>query len=165
MEQRRRGDPIVETDEAVRSLNMIATLSDLICYTNANAQQDPWRRIAMHQQGCAPQAIQALLTGLPNIPQSYLSVVESVNLEGVEIGAFCLEPAGGTGADLAEKVIDWNNSVNPLINLLRRHGVYEVASWEADPIAIAYAEGLFRVGQTVLYNCGNFDENGDRQLL
>jgi len=136
---------------------MITTLDALIAFTQRRAEL-PYR-VALAQPGCAAEAMTQLAKRLPRMPNSYLSVIRAIALDHVAIGYFWLSPEAFPGHDLAERLIACNDPArNPLVDIFCRHGVYQVASWEADPIGVVYSEGLFKAGQTVLYNSGNFEE-------
>lgn len=137
---------------------MISSIDELVAFTQRRAASVP-HRIGITRPGSSIEAVARVAKQLPGIPTSYLSVIRELALDRVAIGYFWLSPEGFPGRDLTERVIACNDpSQNPLEGLFRRQRVYQVASWEADPIAVVHAEGLFKVGQTVLYNSGNFED-------
>jgi hypothetical protein len=154
-------------------IDMIASLDELIAFTRRLGDALPELResIVIYQPGCSPGAVNALARKLPGMPESYLSVIKAVRLDGIAIGYFQLSPSF-EGRDLTEKVVSCNDLThNPLIERHRKYGVYQVASWEADPIGVVYADGMFKAGQVVKYNIGNPGEkpvvlaNGFDQFL
>jgi hypothetical protein len=137
---------------------VITNLDELIAYSQKLAQDLPWPHVALRKPGCSPQAVRALADHLPGMPRTYLYIVEAVHLDRVSLGYFLLYPPG-YGEDLTEKLISWNDpAINPLTDMYREHGVYHVASWEADPIGVVHSEGTFKVGQVAMYNTGNLEE-------
>lgn len=137
---------------------MIASLDELVAYTQTLGEALPELReaIVLRRPGCSQAAASLLAQRLPGIPHSYLTVARVINIDGVSIGYFQLSPSAYGGRDIAEKVIACNESaMNPLMKRHQKFGVYQVASWEADPICVAHAHGLFEMGQVVKYNIGN----------
>ena len=135
---------------------MIRTLDDLIAYTQQLADNLPELRdsIVIKRPGCSPDAIVRLKAALAGIPQSYLDVVSAIDLNGIAIGYFQLSP--GSGKDFVDKLVRCNTATaNPAADRFHSDGVYQVASWEADPIGVAYHAGPFGVGQVVKYNVAN----------
>lgn len=136
---------------------MLATVNDLIAYSHRLANDLPGLRdsIVVDRPGCSQVEIAALVAALPDLPESYTSVATAVKLDGVAIGYFQLSP-GVHGDGLAGKLIACNEpSITPMARRYRNHGVYQVASWEADSIAVAHASTTFNIGQIVKYNAGN----------
>lgn len=153
---------------------MIASLDELIAFSRRLGEALPELResIVIGRPGCSPEAVNALAKKLPGLPESYLSVIKTVRLDGIAIGYFQLSPSAFEGRDLTEKVVSANDPAhNPLAERHRKYGVYQVASWEADPIGVVHANGMFKVGQVVKYNIGNPGEkpvvlaNGFDQFL
>jgi hypothetical protein len=136
---------------------MLTTFNDLIAYSHrlANALPDFRDSIVIDRPGCSQSEIATLMKALPGLPDSYTSVAKAVKLDGVAIGYFQLSPSS-RGNGLADKLVACNDpSITPMANHYRTHGVYQVASWEADPIAVAHVSTTFNVGQVVKYNAGN----------
>jgi hypothetical protein len=134
---------------------VITSLDDLVAFTRSlgDALPELRDRIVLHRPGCSSEAIIVLAETLPGIPESYLSIVRSLRLDGIAIGYFQLSPSAFCGRDLTEKLISCNDpDQNPLVEIHWKNGVYQVASWEADPIAVAHTNSSFKVGQVVKYN-------------
>jgi hypothetical protein len=139
-------------------IDMITSLDELVAFTRrlGAALPELRKRRVINRPGCSLEAVSALAEKLPGVPDSYLSVIKAIRLDGVVIGYFQLSPSAFEGRDLTEKVISCNDPVqNPLVEGHRIYRVYEVASWEADPIGVVHTDGVFKVGQVVKYNIGN----------
>jgi hypothetical protein len=136
---------------------MLTTFNDLIAYSHRLANDLPDLRdsIVIDRPGCSQAEIAALVKALPGLPDSYTSVAKAVKLDGVAIGYFQLSPSS-RGNGLADKLVACNDpSITPMASHYQTHSVYQVASWEADPIAVVHASTMFNVGQVVKYNTGN----------
>jgi hypothetical protein len=137
---------------------MIASLDDLVAYTQAIARTRSFRK-GIRQPGCPPERVRALAELLPGIPATYLSLIGPLHLDGVTIGYFRLFPEAYAGSDLVARVVSCNAAgENPLRETYCRDRVYQVASWEADPICVVHTAGPFAIGQTVLYNIGDLEQ-------
>lgn len=142
-------------------INVIRNLEELVAFSErvGDALPELRKSIVIGRPGCSLEAVNTLLKKLPGMPDSYLSAIKAIRLEGIAVGYFRLSPSAFAGRDLTEKVISCNNpSQNPLVERHRMYGVYQVASWEADPIGVVHADRMFKVGQVVKYNIGNPEE-------
>lgn len=140
---------------------MIRTLDDLIALSEACAEDTPFDRdrLLIRRGGCTEEEIARLREELPDIPDSYLNIVRKVNLHEIVVGFFALSPEAFRATNLTDSLIAANNPEDyPMMNWLRRDRAYHVASWEADPIGVAYERTRFSPGQIIVYNCGNPDE-------
>lgn len=135
---------------------MIQNLDDLVEFTERRGIQRPLLRdgIVIERPGCSQATIDKIRDFLPGMPTSYLDVVKAIRVEGIAIGYFELAPTSHKAADLAEKLLDWNANAG-LHSRFEEDGVYEVASWEADPICAVYRNGDNDIGELVMYNVGN----------
>jgi len=134
---------------------MIRNFDDLLAYTGTLAAASP--EIAAETRivrpGCAPHVIAALERALPGLPESYLSVLASLAIDGIVIGYFELTPSSALARNLVDKLQMFNDPDQaPMARYYRRYEVYHVASWEADPVCVAHADGTFRLGQIVKFN-------------
>jgi len=135
---------------------MIDSLDDLVRYSEEVAKASPLisKKVQIVRPGCQPEVVAALRQLLPGLPESYLSVAESIAIDGIVIGYFNLTP-GLPRARITEKLRVSNDPVMaPMAERFRQHGVYQVASWEADPICVTHTAGMFEIGQLVMYNVG-----------
>lgn len=139
---------------------MISNLDDLIAFTNQLGQELPALRdsIVIEQPGCTQDEIDKVAESLPGIPESYLAIAKQVRLLGIAIGYFQLTPNSYQGLSLCEKLLDCNLN-SGMRNRFERDCVYQIGSWEADPIAIAYQSGQYERGQVLKYNAGNPEED------
>jgi len=141
---------------------MIRNLTELVAYTQKLASACPslFECIALEEPGCSAQELMILANALPGLPASYLSILGRLKLDGISIGYFQLAPCARIGTPFVQKLIDGNRpEIMGMAKQFDRHGVYYVASWEADPIAVAYNDISFVVGQIVKYNVGNLMAN------
>lgn len=117
---------------------MISTLEDLVKYTERRAAKSPAiaARVLLKSPGVARQERLKLEQQLPGLPASYLECAERFRLETVELGMVALRPRNFGGQGLAERLIVANGPSNPVADILRSHSLYEVASWETDPIGV-----------------------------
>jgi hypothetical protein len=133
---------------------MIDSLDALIQYTERVAQASPLiaRRVQITRPGCEPDTIAVLRKAFPGLPDSYTSVLESIAIDGISIGYFNLTP-GRSRASLVDELRAHNDpTITPMAEVYRQCGVYQVASFEADPICVAHREGPFEIGQIVKYD-------------
>lgn len=134
---------------------MIFTLNDLIAYTHTQASVAPATvadELRITRPGCTENELRCLSKALPGIPESYLSVIGSMNINGVVIGYFELTPGRGVTINIVEKLSRFNDMSHGLPNIsTHRDGAYLIAKLEADPIGIIYRANRFEVGQVVLY--------------
>ena len=134
---------------------MIRNLDELIRYSEQVANSLPLiaNKVRIVRIGSQPGIIATLTQVLPRLPESYLSVVESIAIDGISIGYFELTPSASHTMSLVEKLQIYNDpTFTPMFEYYQKHGVYQVASWEADPICIVHTDGKFKVGQVVKYN-------------
>lgn len=136
---------------------MIANIQELAEFTRRLGDKIPHLRdgIALKQPGYSQEAINGTAAKFPEMPESYWSLVRTLKLDGVAIGFFQLSPQAYEGVNLLEKLSRCNTSTNPFHNTNQHYGLYQVASWEADPICVAFRDGPFKKGQIVKYNVGN----------
>jgi len=137
---------------------MIGNLDELVAYAErtANALPELSEEIRILRPGCPPDLIATLRETLPGLPESYLSVLEAIAIDGIAIGYFQLTPSSSQATNLADKLRGFNDpTLTPMAEHYRRHGVYQVASWEADPICVAHSDGTVKIGQVVKYNAAD----------
>jgi hypothetical protein len=111
------------------------------------------KRVHIRRPGCPPDVISALRGTFPGLPESYLSVAESLAIDGISIGYFNLTPSLSRDKSLPEQLRAFNDpTIRPMAEPFVQHGVYGVASLESDPVCVAHADGTFKVGQVVKYS-------------
>jgi hypothetical protein len=94
--------------------------------------------IVLKSPGISQSDYARLTSSLPNLPESYLKCIQSVDVKGVSIGYFRLWPRAVKADNLVEGLVKMNApEKNPLWHFLREKGFYEVAAWEAEPICVA----------------------------
>jgi hypothetical protein len=131
---------------------MISSLDELKSFTLAMAKTLPDTlkdRFMLTSPGCSAEQCKALKESLPGLPQSYLQCIVYINLHRVSIGPFHLWPTGFSGADLAEALLSANFEDHPFQPMLRTYGLYYVASWDVDWIAVAAEESSLGGGVVV----------------
>lgn len=137
---------------------MITNLKELQDYTKRLMEKLPEikNEILLCSPGCSEAQISQLIHALPNIPESYLRCIRQFNLFGVSIGYFRLWPGILVGDDFIQGLIKTNLSEsNPVLQFLQRNGLYEVATWDTAPIAVASRTSNNRNGKVFLINCEN----------
>ena len=139
---------------------MIRNLDDLIGYTRKLGDKLPALRdsIVLERPGCTLEVANEIGEALPGIPESYLDVAKAIRLVGIAIGYFQLAPNSYNGTDLLEKLVDCN-STTAMRSRFDDDGVFQVASWEADPIAVVHRSGRHAVGEVLKYNAGNPEQD------
>ncbi len=134
---------------------MINTLIELTERSEIVGDSTPAIRdqVVIRRPGCSRDEIREIARSLPRVPDSYLSVAAEIHLNNATIGYFCLSPGGPPEQGLLEKLIDSNDPTRfDFAERCVADGVYHVASWEADPIAVAHSDTIFSRGQTVMYH-------------
>ena len=117
----------------------INNLDELVRYSKQVAHRVPLiaKRVRIERPGCRSDVIAALRQMVPGLPDSYVSIVASVRIDGISIGYFNLTPSLSRATSLTDQLRAYNNPViAPLAERYREHGVYQVASWETDPICV-----------------------------
>jgi hypothetical protein len=134
---------------------MLKTLEDLIQHSARMADRLPAieSEVRLSVPGVSASEAARILSALPGLPDSYMRVAESITLCGKSIGCFQLAPCSHPGNSLFHVLRGANSSAsNPHAERFRGHGVYQVASWEADPIAVVCSAGKANRGHIVLYD-------------
>ena len=137
---------------------MINNLDELVAFTHRIAEKYPLIRddIRLRRRGCDEDEIAQLLVRFPAMPESYLSVARFLDLNCATIGYFVLSPCSSPRTSLVQKLIECDDPIlSPHTIRYRRDGVYQVASWEANLIAIVFEPGEFERGQLLLYHIGH----------
>lgn len=139
---------------------MISNLDDLVAFTNRLGEKLPFLResIVLKRPGCSPSEIDKVVESLPGIPESYLEIAMQVQLLGIAIGYFQLAPNSCLGQDLSEKLLDCNLN-SGMRSRFELDGVYQIATWEADPVVVVFQDGRYNRGQILKYNAGNPEKN------
>ncbi|RCS43247.1 hypothetical protein DTL42_19005 [Bremerella cremea] len=135
---------------------MITSLDELVAYSESQAEELPALkdRILLKRPGSEKEEADRLTVLLPQLPSSYVSVAEEIDLLGVSIGFFELSPTSTPGVSLSEKLLRCNKDAG-MRSIFERDGVYQIGSWDADPVAVAITSGSFQHGQVVKYSVGN----------
>lgn len=130
---------------------MIATLPELVAYTRERAARSPEvaNRVLLRSPGIDRADGATLLHELPGLPSSYLDCAERFALETGELGMAVLRPSSFGGTGLVDRLVTANGPANPLARFMQAHALYEVARWEADPIAVVREDSDTRPGQVV----------------
>jgi len=135
---------------------MISSLDDLARYTQERARQAPLiaDRIVLRSPGLAQSEFACLADALPGLSEDYLDCLARIDLQGISIGYFSFPPPrtpGGPG--LVEWLRDANSDAeidsNPVSHFLAANELYEVASFESDPICMVRTTARERSGQVV----------------
>ncbi len=130
---------------------MISTLDELQRYTEERAERSPAiaSRVLLRSPGLGAEDAARLARDLPGLPQSYLDVAQRFALASVELGMAGLRPRDLGGDGLADRLVVANGPDNPVVGFLRDNDLYEVASWETDPIAVVREGAERRPGEVV----------------
>ncbi|MGH9267329.1 MAG: hypothetical protein ACRD0D_04045 [Acidimicrobiales bacterium] len=131
---------------------VISTLEELQSYTEQRAAKSPAiaSRVLLRSPGLSADEASRLGRDLPGLPSTYLDCAERFALETVELGMVALRPRSLGGDGLLERLVLANGSANPVAEFLRGQDLYEVASWETDPIGVVRDDSTSgRSGQVV----------------
>ncbi len=117
---------------------MIASLEDVKAYAEERARKNPVvaSRILMRSPGLNNEGRRRLRRELPGLPDSYVDCAERYSIGTVELGMAALRPRSFGGEDLVDRLVMANGPANPVFGFLQARGLYEVASWESDPIGV-----------------------------
>lgn len=96
----------------------------------------------------------ALKVAIPSLPQSYCDVARQVALKGKVVGYFSLWPEAFDKGTLVDTLVEANSEKSPFAEQFRKIGVYQVASYEADPIGVV-GEGEPNRGEVFKLDIGN----------
>jgi hypothetical protein len=117
---------------------VISSLEDLVRFTRKRASEEPQfaDELELRVPGLSPAELDRLATALPGIPASYLECLAHLELRGVTLGVFNLQPAA------AQETVEWLIDVNRpgdylYVTYLAPNRLYHVASWGTDPICVA----------------------------
>lgn len=133
---------------------MISNLNDLIDYTEriATIYPDLTDEIRIRRRGQPWRFAFELGHRLPEMPRSYLTILDTLDLDGVSIGYLQLAPSFGPSKSLLERLVEANDPrVNPWAVEFRRLGVYQVAAWESDPICLTHASAMCAGGSVMIW--------------
>ncbi len=98
---------------------------------------------------------------LPDLPDSYLSIIAEFDLSDVDMQFFELSINSPRTLGIVERFADRNRPDNyPEMVQLTRDGVYWVASLEADPIGVAHKSATFRRGNVIWYQHDSLNSQG-----
>lgn len=82
---------------------------------------------------CDLELLKATISGLP---ESYLDVAKKIALKGKVLGYFSLWPEAFDQETLEETLVKANSETAPFTSTFRKHGCYQIATYEAEPIGI-----------------------------
>jgi hypothetical protein len=132
---------------------MISNIEDLISFTNNLEIILPQLKgkIALNYSGCPKEEIDKIKNAFPKMPKTYLDFVKQIDLVGKSIGYFQLAPNSEKGETLYEKLNNCNIH-SAFKEVFQMNEVYQIGSWEADPICIVYKSNQLVNGQIVKLN-------------
>ncbi len=97
---------------------------------------------------------EALKVTIQSLPKSYCDVAGQVALKGKVSGYFLLWPEAFDKGTLVDTLVEANSEKSPFAEYFQRIGVYQVASYEAEPIVVV-CEGMFNEGDVLKVDIGN----------
>ncbi|MDB5339641.1 MAG: hypothetical protein JWN70_5260 [Planctomycetaceae bacterium] len=135
---------------------MITNFDELIAYTTRLGDTMPalYHSVVLKRPGCSLQELERIVTSFPNMPESYLQVAGDIALVGIAIGYFQLAPNSSQGDTLCDKLQDCNRNAG-MKGRFQFDSVYQIGTWDADPICVAHQAKRYAPGQIVKYNAGN----------
>lgn len=144
------------TKNTRQDVRMLTSLDDLVVYTNYLGSKYPIisEEKVLSRPGCSKDIANDILDSFPGISDLYVEIVSEINVFGVSIGSFVLSPQSFDGANICEKLIDCNTN-SGMSQYFARDKVYQIGSFEADPVAIAATSSKYVEGSVVLYDLGN----------
>jgi hypothetical protein len=117
---------------------MIKTLEDVERYSQEQARlsAEIADHIELRRPGLSEIEAAALRRQLPGLPDDYLEIAQTWQLDGISIGFFNLWPGRGAHSGLATKLIGANGMGNPGFDGLRHLQMLWVATFEGDPVCV-----------------------------
>ena len=131
---------------------MINDLNALTEYTINRGEKTPRLKgqIVLSSPGCDQDSIAKIKNALPNMAESYLSCAQAFNLNGICLGFFQLSPPGSKKLNFVERLVQINTpEKNPFWIFMSENGLYEVATWEAEPICVATNKSSHKEGSVL----------------
>lgn len=127
---------------------MIKTLDDVESYSRELAHSSPEiaGEVELRRPGLSEVDAVALRRQLPGLPDDYLAIAKTWQLDGISIGIFNLWPGRGARLGLATKLIAANGPENPDFDALRCYQMLWVAMFEGDPVCLK-ARDAAKAGQ------------------
>ena len=133
---------------------MITKINEIVQYTHELSERlHPAlrSRTIIEKKECSHDEIDRLRRSMPKMPESYLNIIRETNLDGISIGFlnFGLPVPGGS---MIDQIIEWNNEPeNEKYEEHKKYHSYEIASYEADPVAVVHTDGEFKKDQIIMY--------------
>lgn len=125
---------------------MINNLKELQSFTEKLSRELPalTEDTLLVSPGFTKEQCAKLKESLPEIPDSYLECLKKFKLKGVSLSYFSLWPTWrGKTIDTIDEIIQVNTSEkNPLIELLRKQNLFEVATFEGDTICVSSEDSM-----------------------
>jgi hypothetical protein len=119
---------------------MIKTLEDVRIYSEDRSARSPLiaDEIRIPSPGLSSDELARVREALPGLPNSFLEVVAQLDLEAAQI-EFFLSPCsyGKRRGEMVRCLLERNSDENYFFDLLTDNQLYEVGSWEGDPICVA----------------------------
>jgi len=110
----------------------------------------------MTSPGCSLERILFLKEKLPRLPQSYINIIESYSINGIEIGGLDLSPYGIGNVDIVAALL--NAYEDPFFpkEFMQKHKMYQIGSYNTDILCVTEGTENFEEGE-ILYVDEGYD--------
>lgn len=103
----------------------------------------------MTTPGCSQETIEKLKKILPTIPDSYIKVIEKINLNGVSVGYFQTSPYSFNSDGMVANLIEGNQGEVIFHEYMNKYKLYSIATTSDFGIFVATFESPFKEGEII----------------
>lgn len=132
---------------------MIKNIKELQDYLlkDANDFDDPIfkRRWMMTSPGCSKEEIEKLKKALPGIPESYTKLLETFNLNGIDVGYFGASPFSFNPEGMVANLIEGNEEGVMFGDYAQQYHLYSIASYSDIGVFVATASSPYKEGEII----------------
>ena len=100
--------------------------------------------------GCSKEEIKELKSVFPGIPESYIKLLEAVNLNGISIGWLRVSPFSFNPEGMVANLIEGNEEGVLFSEYASQYHLYSVATTDGFGIFVATASSPFKEGEIIL---------------
>ena len=108
------------------------------------------RHHLMTSPGCSKEDIEQLNEVLPGMPDSYTSIIEKVNLNGISVGFFEVSPSSFQPQGMLANIIEGNKGEYLLHEYAKEYELYLVATISDYGVFVAKRKSPFKEGGIIL---------------
>lgn len=114
------------------------------------------KRFIMDKPGCSKERIIFLKNKISNIPRCYLHIINSHNINGIDVGGFNISPYGNGNKDTVEGLLEAYEDPFFPKEFMQKHKMYQIGFYNTDILCVTEGTEKFSEGE-ILYIDEGYD--------